>query len=497
MASPTLVAKLAITFGDPKLWEKVVVICIAVFLLSTALLGSCGAMTYTELGFDTSELFSAQINEFNAIFESGQRIDDKLLYAVYAKFFAEDDELKDQIDALLDCFVTDDKLAPLSDSDAIFDNIEETFGITINAYLRSQIERLAAQMPSGYEDRAILLRNLDSEDGKTNIGLINFCMNALEAGSGYVYGAYGQDVTMSFLRRQQALYRTDPAANLSDSKIDFIFDTYAGKPAFDAAGLIKAYAWLDEDTGVIRYSTNGFGDVGTTGMLESAEISGEIASIPEIPGLVVCMEGHIGVYIGNGEVIEAKGNRDGVVKTQLAEGAWTRWMQVPGITYLTDGTHPYGTKKVVLENGRIKEITAGVVAGKGDFQWPLPAPYGKDWITDTAGARWNPYTHMYENAHGAIDIGAPAMTPIYAAADGTVIISSWGDSYGNYVKIDHGNGWATLYAHQTQRVATVGQHVSAGDLIGYVGSTGNSTGNHLHFEIRYQENRLDPLQFFE
>ncbi|MFR1771482.1 MAG: hypothetical protein ACLSW7_03800, partial [Acutalibacteraceae bacterium] len=70
MASPTLVAKLAITFSDPKLWEKVVVICIAVFLLSTALLGSCGAMTYTDLGFNVSELFSAQINEFNAIFES-------------------------------------------------------------------------------------------------------------------------------------------------------------------------------------------------------------------------------------------------------------------------------------------------------------------------------------------------------------------------------------------------------------------------------------------
>lgn len=89
------------------------------------------------------------------------------------------------------------------------------------------------------------------------------------------------------------------------------------------------------------------------------------------------------------------------------------------------------------------------------------------------------------------------MTPIYAAADGTVIMSGWHNSYGNFVKIDHGNGWATLYAHQTKRVAQVGDHVSAGDLIGYVGSTGDSTGNHLHFEIRYNENRLDPLQFFE
>ena len=94
--------------------------------------------------------------------------------------------------------MTDDKLAPLTDSDAIFDNIEEVFGITINAYMRSQIERLAAQMPSGYEDRAILLRNLDSEDGKTNIGLINFCMNALEAGSGYVYGATGRTLRCRF-----------------------------------------------------------------------------------------------------------------------------------------------------------------------------------------------------------------------------------------------------------------------------------------------------------
>ena len=76
-------------------------------------------------------------------------------------------------------------------------------------------------------------------------------------------------------------------------------------------------------------------------------------------------------------------------------------------------------------------------------------------------------------------------------------MSTWHDSYGNFVKIDHGNVWSTLYAHQTKRVAKVGESVSAGDLIGYVGSTGDSTGNHLHFEIRYNDNRLDPLQFFE
>ena len=497
MANPVLIAKLALVAADPKTWQKIIIACISIFIISAALLGSCGAMTFTDLGFDCSQLFSAKLNEYSAVFDSGARINDKLLYAVYAKIFADNDRLKNQTDELIDCFVSDDKLSPLTDSDEIFDKIERTFDLKINVYMRSQLLRLSEQKPTGYADRSTLIRNLKSSDGKTNIGLTNFAINALDAGSGYIYGAYGQDVTMAFLKQQQSRFFTDSDANLTNSEVNFIYETYGGKPAFDCIGLIKAYEWIDEDTGIIRYQSNGFRDVGADGMFRSAVIFGEISSIPDTPGLAVCMSGHIGIYIGNGEVIEAKSNHDGVVKTQLSEGSWTYWMQLPGITYLTGGTHPYGTKKVTLENGRIKEISAGIVAGKGEFEWPLPAPYGKDYITSGSGSRYNPVTGMYENSHGAIDIGAPAMTPIYAAADGTVVMSTWHDSYGNFVKIDHGNGWSTLYAHQTKHVAKVGESVSAGDLIGYVGSTGDSTGNHLHFEIRYNDNRLDPLQFFE
>ena len=122
-------------------------------------------------------------------------------------------------------------------------------------------------------------------------------------------------------------------------------------------------------------------------------------------GLAVCMEGHIGVYIGNGEVIEAKGNHDGVVKTKLSEGRLdTLDAATPNHLFDRWNAPIRNPKKVVLEKRKNQRNTTGVVSGKGDFQWPLPAPYGKDWITDTAGARWNPYTHMYENAHGAIDI---------------------------------------------------------------------------------------------
>lgn len=445
MANPVLIAKLALVAADPKTWQKIIIACISIFIISAALLGSCGAMTFTDLGFDCSQLFSAKLNEYSAVFDSGARINDKLLYAVYAKIFADNDRLKNQTDELIDCFVSDDKLSPLTDSDEIFDKIERTFDLKINAYMRSQLLRLAEQMPTGYADRSTLIRNLKSSDGKTNIGLTNFAINALDAGSGYIYGAYGQDVTMAFLKQQQSRFFTDSDANLTNSEVNFIYETYGGKPAFDCIGLIKAYEWIDEDTGIIRYQSNGFRDVGADGMFRSAVIFGEISSIPDTPGLAVCMSGHIGIYIGNGEVIEAKSNHDGVVKTQLSEGSWTYWMQLPGITYLTGGTHPYGTKKVTLENGRIKEISAGIVAGKGEFEWPLPAPYGKDYITSGSGSRYNPVTGMYENSHGAIDIGAPAMTPIYAAADGTVVMSTWHDSYGNFVKIDHGNGWSTLY----------------------------------------------------
>lgn len=148
MANPVLIAKLALVAADPKTWQKIIIACISIFIISAALLGSCGAMTFTDLGFDCSQLFSAKLNEYSAVFDSGARINDKLLYAVYAKIFADNDRLKNQTDELIDCFVSDDKLSPLTDSDEIFDKIERTFDLKINAYMRSQLLRLAEQSRS-------------------------------------------------------------------------------------------------------------------------------------------------------------------------------------------------------------------------------------------------------------------------------------------------------------------------------------------------------------
>ena len=114
--------------------------------------------------------------------------------------------------------------------------------------------------------------------------------------------------------------------------------------------------------------------------------------------------------------------------------------------------------------------------------WPVNGP-----ITSGFGMRWG-------TMHEGIDIGVPCGTPIHAAASGTVIYSGWADGYGNFVVIDHGNGLATAYGHQSA-IYVSGGSVSQGQTIGAVGSTGHSTGCHLHFEVRVNGTPVDPLGY--
>lgn len=130
---------------------------------------------------------------------------------------------------------------------------------------------------------------------------------------------------------------------------------------------------------------------------------------------------------------------------------------------------------------------AGGAAGDGTIQWPLP---GHTVISCNFGepdAFGNP-------GHRGTDIPAPEGTPILAAHSGTVLISGWNNSYGNQVLLDDGAGLSTRYAHMTKTAVTAGETVTAGQVIGYVGSTGDSTGNHLHFEVMENGVRVNPLE---
>lgn len=129
-------------------------------------------------------------------------------------------------------------------------------------------------------------------------------------------------------------------------------------------------------------------------------------------------------------------------------------------------------------------------AKTGELYWPVP---GHHRITSPFGYRIHPIL-KYRKLHTGVDIGAPNGTPVVSAASGTVIASRFMSGYGNCIMIDHG-GKVTVYAHLSSRAVSPGQSVSAGETIGYVGSTGMSTGAHLHFEVRVNGAVQNPLNY--
>lgn len=117
------------------------------------------------------------------------------------------------------------------------------------------------------------------------------------------------------------------------------------------------------------------------------------------------------------------------------------------------------------------------------------------WTWPTSGTVTSGFGYRWGRLHAGIDIGAPTGTPIVAAKGGVVSFAGVMGGYGNIIVVDHGGGMTTRYAHQSQLGASVGQSVQAGDKIGYVGSTGNSTGPHLHFEVRINDNPQNPVGY--
>ena len=141
-----------------------------------------------------------------------------------------------------------------------------------------------------------------------------------------------------------------------------------------------------------------------------------------------------------------------------------------------------------------RELAAQIanVPSESGFLWPLPGRYN---LSSLFGSRKHPITGKAKN-HTGIDIPASSGTSILAAKSGVVTTSTYNNSYGNYVVVSHSDGTSTLYAHMVRRNCSKGDTVSQGQVIGYVGTTGSSTGNHLHFEVRVNGSRVDPINYF-
>lgn len=128
----------------------------------------------------------------------------------------------------------------------------------------------------------------------------------------------------------------------------------------------------------------------------------------------------------------------------------------------------------------------------GSVDVPTGLPLVSARLTSSFGGRRNPVTGYLQN-HGGIDLGAPAGTPVAATGTGVVSFAGFAGSYGLLVVVNHGNGLQTRYAHLSQLTVSRGQSINRGDIVGRVGSTGRSTGPHLHYEVRTQGQAIDPL----
>ena len=127
---------------------------------------------------------------------------------------------------------------------------------------------------------------------------------------------------------------------------------------------------------------------------------------------------------------------------------------------------------------------------------PNPLPASLQYISSGFGYRSDPFTGAGA-FHAGLDFRGPIGAPIYAAAKGVISFAGVKSGYGNCIEVDHGNGLLTRYAHMSAFRAVIGQLVSAGDAIGAIGSTGRSTGPHLHFEVRINDSPVNPRPFLE
>lgn len=154
-------------------------------------------------------------------------------------------------------------------------------------------------------------------------------------------------------------------------------------------------------------------------------------------------------------------------------------------------TYSEELEKTIVKLQSFGYMGSNIVKGKGVMMWPTDGGS----ISSGYGNRIHPI-YKEEKMHTGIDIGGIGYdAPVYASADGIVITAGWLGGYGNTVIIDHGNGISTLYGHNSKLTVKVGQEVKRGDLIAKSGSTGVSTGPHIHFEVRVNGKRVNPLEW--
>lgn len=241
----------------------------------------------------------------------------KKAQAVYAcAFYDVEKSDNDFISKLVDCF------EQAKDDNELLNMLNSAFGTNISA---EDFSHLMSVISNTVID--IDLSNTD----KNNLDLVKWTQMAYDNKWGYVWGSHGNVLTANELKKLEKTF----GSHVTD-KEKYIKSHWLGRRTSDCVGLIKGYGWYDETSGTIKYGTNGMKDVTADGMFNAAVEKGPISTMPDIPGIAVWHQGHIGVYIGNGYVIHAANTYDGVIKTPITSSGWTHWLKVPYINYIEE-----------------------------------------------------------------------------------------------------------------------------------------------------------------
>lgn len=241
----------------------------------------------------------------------------KKAQAVYAcAFYNVEKSDNDFISKLVDCF------EQAKDDNELLNMLNSAFGTNISA---EDFSHLMSVISNSVID--IDLSNTD----KNNLDLVKWAQMAYDNKWGYVWGSHGNVLTANELKRLEKTF----GSHVTD-KEEYIKSHWLGRRTSDCVGLIKGYGWYDEASGIIKYGTNEMKDVTADGMFNAAVEKGPISTMPDIPGIAVWHQGHIGVYIGNGYVIHAANTYDGVIKTPITSSGWTHWLKVPYINYIEE-----------------------------------------------------------------------------------------------------------------------------------------------------------------
>ena len=238
---------------------------------------------------------------------------------LYVLALSEQSTTDNFVERLVNCFALDQ-----SDENLI-SRVNSTFGTNIVAQDFSNVML-------GIRGTYIDTTDYVDPSRKNNIDLAKWAENAADKQWGYVFGTYGTVLSEEMLRTKMSQYPGDVAVYE-----EFIRENWLGRRTADCVGLIKGYGWFNTASQEIEIGANGMPDIGSDGMYANATEKGPINTIPEIPGLAVWHAGHIGIYIGDGKVVEAMTTTVGVVVTDVFSRSWTHWLKIPYIDYIEDG----------------------------------------------------------------------------------------------------------------------------------------------------------------